>query len=195
MLIYILLVPSIGLIVLTSLELLAHRKHDRVLFAWAQLRRNILALLREQGTTMSDKEYAITNQLLECVGVTIHDFSYFKSELFNVRRIKNLARARVESVRGLGKLSSVFEAIENKDIRKLQSEFKYCTIRSIFAYTPLITSEVIIAVLATLGKLLVKMSIKKGRNMLVYTGVLREDLKWIKKPEHHYNLYSKYEVI
>lgn len=135
---------------------------------------------------MPDHEYRLINRMLDFVGITIHDFHHFKKEVFNFRNAKKLAKA---SVRAQHK-KDIFTETNNKDIGLLQSQFRFCIVQSIFAYTPFLRHEIVLKVIYSMGELLAKLSLRRGKKILKYVDIFRSDIEWFKKPEHHYDLFD-----
>lgn len=183
---YLLIVPSFAIILVTMFELVHIQKHDRILYSYCQLRRNILAFLRSDGLKLSEYEYQLTNKMLEFVGITIHDFNMFKKEVFNFRKAKKLLKASVRAHHH----KDIFVETENKNISRLQNQFRYCIIISMFAYTPFIMSELAVRFIYSVGKVLAKAGLQRGKNILTYADVFRGQKEWFKKPENHYNLFD-----
>jgi hypothetical protein len=184
---YILFVPSIIILLVTMFELLIVRKHDSVLYQYCQLRRNILGYLRTKGTRLSEPDYVLANQMLDYVGITIHDFHKLKEEVFNVRKARKLAKAswRVHTKR------DIFAETSNKQLKNLQNQFRFLILISIFAYTPFLKSEVVLRLLYQLAKFIAKLGWQVGKKSLVFFDGLRKDIKWLKEPNHQYDLLNK----
>lgn len=103
MLLYILLVPACILLIISIIQMLNIRKHDRVLYMYCQLRRNILTTLRETPVKdWSESDYQLINNLSEYIDVTIHEFSS------SIKKDSSL----------------IFAKTNNKEIQKHQQQLK-----------------------------------------------------------------------
>jgi hypothetical protein len=183
---YLVIVPAIIMVVVMIFELSIINKHDKVLFQFCQLRRNMLAYVRQKGITMPEADYVLMNELLDFVGNTIHDFKYLKEEVFNVRKAKKLAITSKMAQRE----KHVFMSTDNKKIKVFQNQVRFCLINSILAYTPFLKYELVLRVLYAFGSLMARFSYQKSKNFLGYIQIYIDDKKWFDDPKHHYNLYK-----
>ena len=115
------------------------RKHDRVLFPFCQLRRDVMRFLYmnviEDTVSLSPAEYKSVRQLLNVLDGTIHNYNQHKTLMFNVRKIaKHLKMYR--------KVSKVaLEIPDHPEIREFHERIRWLLVAAFLAYTPLIRWE------------------------------------------------------
>ncbi|MCY4469555.1 MAG: hypothetical protein OXC08_12625 [Thiotrichales bacterium] len=115
------------------------QKHDRVLFPFCQLRRDVIRFLyinvMESDNSLSQEEYKFIRQLLHALDLTIHNYNHFKTSMFNVRKIaKHLKMYRKMSKTALG-------VPDHPEIRDFDERIHRSLVAAFFYYTPLIRWE------------------------------------------------------
>ena len=115
------------------------QKHDRVLFSFCQLRRDVMRFLyvnvMENEHSLSPEEYKFMRQLLDVLDFTIHNYNQYKTLMFNVRKIaKHLKMYRKASKTSL-------EIPDHREIQKFHERIHRLLVAAFFAYTPLIRWE------------------------------------------------------
>lgn len=114
-------------------------KHDRVLFPFCQLRRNVIRFLHEnvveKQDAVSKEERESVRRLLDIIDLTIGNYNENKTVMFNLRTVmKNLKTYRSASEASL-------QVPDHPRIKEFHSEFRLLLVKAFFAYTPLIKSE------------------------------------------------------
>ena len=115
------------------------QKHDRVLFPFCQLRRDVMRFLYinviENTGSLSPAEYKFVRQLLNVLDGTIHNYNQHKTLMFNVRKIaKHLKMYR--------KVSRVaLEVPDHPEVREFHERILRLLVTAFLAYTPLIRWE------------------------------------------------------
>ena len=115
------------------------QKHDRVLFPFCQLRRDVMRFLYiniiENTDSLSPAEYKFIRRLLNILDGTIHNYNQHKTLMFNVRKIaKHLKIYR--------KVSRVaLEVPDHPEIREFHECIHRLLVAAFLAYTPLIRWE------------------------------------------------------
>ncbi len=188
--IYLFIVPAMFLLLITAVELYSIKKHDRILYKYCQLRRNILSLFREQGLKLNEEDNNLLMEISEYVDITIHEFRYMKTEIFNIRNAKKLINKSASAT----KVNNSFfmRDTSNKDVLKIQKQLKYCLIDSAIAYTPFLRSQIIYYLLLRIAELLAKLGVTKAKNMVIYLFAYKKGADWYAQPEHQYNIFSRY---
>ena len=115
------------------------QKHDRVLFPFCQLRRNVMHFLYmnviENTDSLSPSEYKFIRWLLDRLDTTIHNYNQHKTLMFNVRKIaKHLQMYRKVS-------KAALETPDHPEIRKFDERIRQLLVVAFLAYTPLIRWE------------------------------------------------------
>lgn len=100
----------ISTLILKIYELQSINKHDKILYAFCQIRRDIIKLIREQNIDLSSLHYNELKKLLEIVNSVIHDFNDWKASIFNLRSLirtikKNAQKIEVEKFSDNDKVS------------------------------------------------------------------------------------------
>ena len=117
------------------------QKHDRVLFPFCQLRRDVMRFLYidviENTGSLSLAEYKLVRRLVNVLDATIHDYNKHKTLMFNVWKIaKHLKMYR--------KVSKVTLEIPNHpEIREFHERVRRLLVAAFLAYTPLIRWELV----------------------------------------------------
>ena len=147
--VYLAILPSLVLCFFALVYLHYVRKHDRVLFRFCQIRRDMMSLLRERGTELSKEDYAALRFFLKGINNLVQRYSVHKFKMFN-------ARAFVAWVRNNAKLLEESAAIpesDDKEIQALQLRTTIAIALGFFAYTRFLRFEVMAKFLAHLAKL------------------------------------------
>ena len=115
------------------------QKHDRVLFPFCQLRRDVMRFLymnaMENADSLSRTEYEFVRQLLKVLDATIHNYNQYKTSMFNVRKIaKHLKMYRKAS-------KTALETPDHPEIREFRERIHRLLVAAFLAYTPLIRWE------------------------------------------------------
>ena len=115
------------------------QRHDRMLFPFYQLHREIIRFLYmnviESTDSLSPAEYKSVRQLLNVLDGTIHNYNQHKTLMFNVRKIaKHLKMYRKVS-------KAALEIPDHPEIRKFHERIHRLLVAAFLAYTPLIRWE------------------------------------------------------
>ncbi|MGR3913016.1 MAG: hypothetical protein OD918_00575 [Gammaproteobacteria bacterium] len=121
-------------------------KHDRVLFPFCQLRRDVMQFLRETAfkkpQVLSREEYASARRLVEALDVTIRNYNRHKTVMFNLRKVETHLRAYRQSAKPAPALP------DNPRIREFHDRFRGLLVKACIAYTPWIRSELFLRLMA-----------------------------------------------
>lgn len=115
------------------------QKHDRVLFPFCQLRRDIIHFMYmnaiENTDSLSPVEYKFVHWLLNVLDGTIHNYNQHKTLMFNIRKMaKNLKMYR--------KVSKIaLEIPDHPEIREFHERIHRLQVAAFLAYTPLVRWE------------------------------------------------------
>ena len=112
------------------------QKHDKALFPFCQLRRDVMHFLYmnviENTNLLSPAEYKSVRQLLNVLDGTIHNCNQHKTLMFNVRKIaKHLKMYRKVSMVTL-------EIPDHPEIREFHERTHRLLVAAFLVYTPLI---------------------------------------------------------
>ena len=122
------------------------QKHDRVLFPFCQLRRDVIRFLHVnvmvEAGSISRAEYKTTRQLLSVLDATIHNYNEYKTSMFNVRKIvKHIEMYREAS-------ETALEPPDHPEIREFHERIRRLLIEAFLVYTPLIRWELALRMVA-----------------------------------------------
>jgi len=121
-------------------------KHDRVLFPFCQLRRDIMRFLRENAfqrpAALSRAEYASARRLVEALDATIRNYNRHKTVMFNLRKVEKHLRAYRRSAKPAPALP------DNPHIREFHERFRGLLVKAFIAYTPWIRWELTLRLMA-----------------------------------------------
>ena len=161
------------------------QKHDRVLFPFCQLRRDVMHFLYmdiiEDTGSLSPMEYKSIHQLLNVLDGTIRNYNQYKTLMFNVRKIaKHLKMYR--------KVSRVaLEVPKHPEIQEFHKRIHRLLIAAFLAYTPLIRWE--------LALRLIVFAYRMGKQ----DGIRRREAEYVVKSAEkvrddarHYNVSLRY---
>jgi len=152
--------------------LLRVRNHDRVLYRFCQVRRDIMTILRDRGFEMTKSDYHALRDLLEAVSDTIHHFNECKSTIFNIRTLSRIIREFRESGRAINKINIPKDAASAKTF----VDFRMAMVMAFLAYTPFFRSEiaarVILGSMAAILRLVGRFGVESGRRF-------SEDLSYV----------------
>ena len=161
------------------------QKHDRVLFPFCQLRRDIMRFLHlsviEDTDSLSPAEYKSVRQLLNVLDGTIHNYNQHKTLMFNIRKIaKHLKMYRKVS-------KAALEIPDHPEIREFHERTHRLLVATFLAYTPLIRWE--------LALRLIVFAYRMGKQ----DGIRRREAEYVVKSAEkvrddarHYNVSLRY---
>ena len=117
------------------------QKHDRVLFPFCQLRRDVMRFLHtnviEKTGSLSSAEYEYIRWLLKGLDVTIHNYNQHKTLMFNVRKIAK----HIKMYRKVSKATVRFQVPDRPEIKKFHERVNRLLVAAFLTYTPLIRWE------------------------------------------------------
>ena len=128
-----------------SLRLLVlANRHDRVLFPFCHLRRDVMAFLYQNTVAETNKltlaEYRSVRRLLDALNGTINNYSEHKTTMFNLRHVLKA----LQEYRHILKQAEPVDVTENPSIQQFHQRFVQCCARAFLAYTPLIRSGLVL---------------------------------------------------
>ena len=161
------------------------QKHDRVLFPFCQLRRDVMRFMYmnviENTGSLSPAEYKSVRQLLNVLDGTIHNYNQHKTLMFNVRKIaKHLKMYR--------KVSRVaLKVPDHPEIREFHKRIHRFLIAAFLAYTPLIRWELALHLIVFAYRMSKQDGIRRRRAEYVVRSAekVRDDAR-------HYNVSLRY---
>ena len=134
-------------VVFSLRDIWATTKHDRVVFPFFELQRNIMRFLianawDKKPATMSIAEFESLCGLLKAVDFTVANYNKRKTVMFNWRRIaEDLKKYRQTS-------DATLPVPANDEIKKFHDQFRKLLVKAVFAYTPLIRFKLLVRVFA-----------------------------------------------
>ena len=115
------------------------QKHDRVLFPFCQLRRDIIRFLYmnviENTDSLSPVKYRFVRHLLDVLDIAIRNYNQYETSMFNVRRIVKHLEMYQEASR------TALDIPDHSDIREFHERIRRLLVAAFLAYTPLIRWE------------------------------------------------------
>ena len=124
--------------------LMSAGRHDRVLFPFCQLRRDIMAFLYQNAVAETNKltlaEYRSVRRLLDALNDTINNYSEHKTTMFNLRHVLKA----LQKYRHTLKQVEPVDFTENTEIQQFHQRFVQCCARAFLTYTPLIRWEFVL---------------------------------------------------
>lgn len=145
---YLLVLPVIGLMLVTISHLRGRRKHDVVLYRFCQIRRELMAFLRAEGTQLSAGDYRFALRFVSALHGTIHNYKDHKEGMFNFRLFLLFLKRFSESVDELRR-------IPTSDLPRLQElRYRYgnAMLRGFVVFTPFFRSEMVLRLLSAMAR-------------------------------------------
>ena len=174
---YLLVVPALLMQAVMLAYLYQLRRHDSVLYRFCQIRRDVMALLREQSETLSPEEYHDARELLDVLGFTIHNYQDQKSTMFDGRKFLRFRRSaeRVRQARHS----------DNPQLVELHKRTAMALVRGFIAYTPFFASELALRLVLFGARTLGSMGVRKMRRALT---VIEETALLLQPPPDDFGL-------
>lgn len=161
------------------------QKHDRVLFPFCQLRREIMHFLYmnaiKNTNSLSLTEYKSVRRLLNVLDATIHDYNKHKTLMFNVGKIaKHLKMYRKVS-------KATLEIPDHPEIREFHERVRRFLVAALLAYTPLVRWELAFRLVVFAYRMSKQDGIRRRRAEYVVKSAekVRDDAR-------HYNVSLRY---
>lgn len=82
---YTLIIPALVLGLIMICHLVRAAVHDKMIFRFCQVRRKIIAALRDDAIKLPESEYAHLRRLLEMQNTTIHLYDGYKASVYDLR--------------------------------------------------------------------------------------------------------------
>ena len=163
------------------------QKHDRVLFPFCQLRRDVMSFLYRNvmidADSLSPSEYEFIRQLLHVLDATIHNYNQHKTLMFNLRKIaKHLETYRKAS-------ETALKVPDHPEIQEFHGRIHRLLVIAFLAYTPLIRWElalrltVVVAIAIAFGR---QETLRREAEYVV------ESAEKVRKDARHYNVSLRY---
>ena len=162
------------------------QKHDRVLFPFCQLRRDVMSFLYRN--TMKDKlspsEYVFIRQLLHVLDATIHNYNQHKTSMFNLRKIaKHLETYRKAS-------ETALKVPDHPEVREFHQRIHRLLVIAFLAYTPLIRWELAVRLIVLAGRIGYRAG--KQEALRREAEYIAESAEKVRKDARHYNVSLHY---
>ena len=122
------------------------QKHDRVLFSFCQLRREIISFLHEEtssigtGAHITCNDYHAVRKLVDNLNFAIHEYKDRKTLMFNVRTVLRYLDQYKQTKQDMDWLHE----ISNVQVKGFYYKFVRCLAIAYLAYTPLIRFELVL---------------------------------------------------
>jgi hypothetical protein len=156
-------------------------KHDRVLYPFCQLRREIYKYFSEVKVNIDIDDYKDLNDLLAMDDKVIHTYNQNKSCLFNFRKFRRFIKTQFEELRETTEKMEERKFSNNPKISQLQKNFIGSLFFAFFEYTPFIKSEVAIKLMIAIIKITFKFFKIELRDYIL------NGCKWIKDHRNDYD--------
>lgn len=169
MMFYVTMIPVLILSALMIGSLRRLEKHDRVLYRFCEVRRQLMRLLRDSAHELSREDYAVVRIMLDIVGGNIHDYHETKQQLLNGRQFLRRLRRYSTTVGAVHEL----EAADPR-VRKIQTEFGRTILFGFFQYTPLLRSEIIARLLVASASLFARFGWHQMKNLAAALRIARD---------------------
>ena len=161
------------------------QKHDRMLFTFCQLRRDVMHFLYmnaiEYAGSLSPAEYKFICQLLNELDATIHNYNQHKTLMFNVRKIAR----HLQMYQKVSK--AALEVPDHPEIREFHERIHRLQVVAFLAYTPLIRWELALRLIVSVYRMGKQDGIRRREAEYVVKSAekVRDDAR-------HYNVSLRY---
>ena len=164
------------------------QKHDRVLFPFCQLRRDVMNFLYRSLTkdvdSLSSSEYKFIRRLLNVLDGTIHNYNQHKTSMFNLRKIaKRLKTYRQAS-------ETALMVPDRPEIQELHERIHRFLVVAFLAYTPLIRWELALGLIVLAGR--IGYHVGKQEALRREAEYIAESAEKVRKDARHYNVSLRY---
>lgn len=120
-----------------------HERHDRVLFRFCQIRRDLMAELRARYQSLSREEFESMEFLLSLLDEVIQHYGRHKTAMFNFRKMRRAVERDLEHYRKTEREARLTRVPPGR-ITELYADFVRATAMAFVAYTPFLRTEIIL---------------------------------------------------
>ena len=164
------------------------QKHDRVLFPFCQLRRDVMRFLYQNSMkdadSLSPSEYRFIRQLLTVLDAAIHNYNQHKTSMFNLRKIaKHLEAYRKAS-------ETALKVPDHPEIQIFHQRIRRLMVEAFLAYTPLIRWELALRLIVLAGR--IGYHVGKQEALRREAEYIAESAEKVRKDARHYNVSLRY---
>ena len=164
------------------------QKHDRVLFPFCQLRRDVMSFLyrtsMKDADSISPSEYRFIRQLLHVLDATIHSYNQHKTLMFNLRKIaKHLKTYQKAS-------ETALKVPDHPEIRGFHERIHRLLVVAFLAYTPLIRWELALRLIVLAAR--ISYRVGKQEALRREAEYIAESAEKVRKDARHYNVSLHY---
>jgi hypothetical protein len=146
---YVAVVPALLMSAYMIMRLRDLKKHDTVLYRFCEIRRGIMRLLRERGTTLSQHDYVAVRTLVDAINTMIHNYRSDKRLMFNGRAFLRYMREYHVTSATVDRLNN----IEDPEIQHLRDETGLAMAIAFYKYTPFLALQIVILAFSLLARL------------------------------------------
>ena len=159
---YLLIVPVYIMTFYMFFHLLKIKKHDKVLYKFCEVRRDIMAILRKENFNLPKDDYLALRRLLMVLNDSIHYYDDHKTGLFNIRKFFKFLDKFKEQLTQVDN----FEIPQKPEIINLYKDFTLTMLLAFFTFTPLLKYEFFLNFLMYISKALIKHGKNQFQNYL-----------------------------
>ena len=164
------------------------QKHDRVLFPFCQLRRDVMSFLyrnsMKDADSLSPSEYGFIRQLLNVLDATIHNYNQHKTSMFNLRKIaKHLETYRKAS-------ETALKVPDHPEVQEFHQRIHRLLVVAFLAYTPLIRWELALRLIVLAGR--IGYRVGKQEALRREAEYIAESAEKVREDARHYNVSLHY---
>ncbi len=160
------------------------KNHDRILFEYCQLRRDIMSVLRRENFNLSKEDYSNYMEILDLLNSIIHYYNLHKQYTF---RLKNLIRNLKEAKNKTNKIYKI-KAKNNEDLERIRKQFIIITINAIIKNTPFFNSKIIFYLLKFSAQLMIAIIKNHSKKFIKDMAKIISYIKWIEHEAHSNNI-------
>lgn len=156
---YAALVPVLVLSLVMIQRLHEMRKHDSVLYRFCEIRRRMMRLLRDRGSSLPADDYSGARLLLHVLNSTIHNYHQEKRRMFD-------GRGFIRYLREYRTTSETFESLNvlaDAELQDLRNETGRAMVDGFFTYTPFLRFEILARAVLFGLSLLAKLGLSRMR--------------------------------
>jgi len=127
------------------------KNHDKVLFNYCQLRRDIMTKLRKDGLILNDNDFRVLTELTNYVDHIIHYYKLHKKHTFRLKNFLEFLKKSQNTVKKVNRLNNT----NNEEVKTFIDKAGYYTIFGIVRHTPFFFSQVMLHILVFFSKILI----------------------------------------
>ncbi len=166
---YLIMIPALALSAWMLFRFRRLAKHDKVLFEFCQVRRDIMVIFRRDLLKMDREKYFALRGLLDNTDNAIHYYNENKATLFNFRKFMQWLKDSKRSAEEMENL----KLPDDPEVLQIRDRFGGAMVSAFCAYTPFVRSEAVFRFSLMLLRAMARTGWRRAENLF-------QSAKWFK---------------